>query len=484
MRFRILTLCSWLVLGLATAAPQRNVVLIVADDHGPDLGVYGNPVIRTPHLDRLAGEGTRFSDAFATTASCSASRSVILTGLYNHRTGQYGHEHSYHHFQSFGAVKSLPVMLAEAGYRTASVGKFHVAPEPVYRFQHYFPGDQRNPARMAENARAFLSERSDRPFFLYFCPSDPHRGGGVVEGNPLRPDRFGNPVRDDAGAGEVVYSPDDVIVPPFLADNPATRAELAQYYQSVSRLDRGVGHLLQILKDVGAYDNTLIIYISDHGSAFPGAKTTVYDAGLRSPCIVRLPGARRRGLVNRAAVNWADLTPTILEFAGVSEPRYPSPRLAESLDGLLPPDHGLHGRSFLPILEEENPPGWDETFASHTFHEIQMYYPMRVIRTRTLKLIWNLAHGLPYPFASDLWASAAWQSVLGAGPGGPFGQRTVGQFLNRPRFELYDLASDPWEARNLAEAPEYADRLVELKARLREFQVRTADPWVIKWDYE
>lgn len=123
----------------------------VSADHGQDAGAYGNPVLRTPHIDGLAAEGTRFRYAFATTASCSASRSVILTGLHNHRTGQYGHQHDYHGFESFPNLKSLPVLLSEAGYRTASAGKYHVAPPEAYRFDHLIPGSPRNPIEMAEN---------------------------------------------------------------------------------------------------------------------------------------------------------------------------------------------------------------------------------------------------------------------------------------------------------------------------------------------
>src|SRR5262245_63098543 len=110
---RTLTLIAAVVaaLGLtspAAAAGKRNVVVVVADDHGPDAGCYGNKEVRTPHLDKLAADGTRFLNAFCTTASCSASRSVILSGLHNHLNGQYGHQHSYHHFRSFPSVKGLP----------------------------------------------------------------------------------------------------------------------------------------------------------------------------------------------------------------------------------------------------------------------------------------------------------------------------------------------------------------------------------------
>jgi len=465
-------------------AAKRNVVLFVSDDHGRDAGCYGNPVIRTPHLDSLAAGGTLFTHAFATTASCSASRSVILTGLHNHRTGQYGHTHSYHHFRTFSDIKSLPVLLRSQGYRTASAGKFHVAPEEVYRFDEYISGDARNAVEMAENSKAFITANETKPFFLYFCTSDPHRGGGVVEESAYRPDRFGNRPEGYEGIQEVVYEPDKVIVPSFLPDTPSTRAELAQYYQSISRLDQGVGKLIEILREAGVFEETLFIYISDHGMAFPGAKTTTYEPGLRSPCLVRNPYSNKSGVINHAMITWADLTPTILDFAGADQPTYERHVSIQVTEESLPDRHGLHGRSFLSILEKENPEGWDEVFASHTFHEIQMYYPMRVVRRRDFKLIWNIAYPLPFPFASDLWASATWQSIYRQGSEAQYGVRSVHDYIHRPEFELYDLRNDPDESHNLADNPAYSEVLAELKVSLKKFQERTADPWILKWKYE
>jgi N-sulfoglucosamine sulfohydrolase len=447
---------------------RPNIVLVVSDDHGLDaLGCYGNPIIKTPNLDALAAEGVRLTNAFCTSASCSASRSVILSGLYNHANGQYGHQHSYHHFISFSHIKSLPVMLAEAGYRTARIGKYHVAPEAVYKFDVALRGNSRSPVQMADNCRDFISGDDDKPFFLYFCTSDPHRGGGKANELPGRPDRFGNrPKGGYPGVDEVEYDPEDVVVPPFLPDLPECRAELAQYYQSVSRVDQGVGRLINNLKQAGKYDNTVVIYISDNGVAFPGAKTTLYEPGMNLPCIVRDPRQSSRGITCDALVNFADLAPTILDYAGA-----------------LPGPDSLQGRSFRPALDQEHPEGWDETYASHTFHEITMYYPMRVVRQRRYKLIWNIAHGLDYPFASDLWASATWQATIRTGRK-YYGKRTVEAYLHRPQFELYDLENDPHEVENLAHSPGHQRILNELKSRLKAFQKRTKDPWIVKWQYE
>ncbi len=447
------------------ARPQKNVLLIVADDLGFQIGCYGDPVARTPHLDRLAASGTRFTHAFCTTASCSASRSVILSGQHNHANGQYGHEHAYHHFASFDTVKSLPVVLAAAGYRTCSIGKFHVAPEAVYHFERYEnQGIQgaRNSVRMAENAARFLAEADERPFFLYYCSSDPHRGGppGEFANQNDKPGAY-------PGVQAVRYDPVAVPVPPWLPDRPETRRELAEYYQAVSRFDQGVGGLLDALDATGHADDTLVLFLSDNGPPFPGSKTNLYEPGMNLPLLVRMPGQKNPGGVNHALVNWADLMPTILQYASVA----PSEK------------HELHGRSFLAVLDEERPAGWDEVYASHTFHEITMYYPMRVVRTPRYKYLLNLAHPLPFPFASDLYESPVWQATLREGQT-MFGRRTVEAYVHRPRHELYDLESDPLELVNLADDPGHAEVLRSLRQKLKDWQKRTGDPWVLKYEYE
>jgi N-sulfoglucosamine sulfohydrolase len=165
-------------------------------------------------------------------------------------------------------------------------------------------------------------------------------------------------------------------------------------------------------------------------------------------------------------VTWADVTPTILEFCGA--PHDPS---------------RFHGRSFLSASEEEHPKGCDEIYCSHTFHEVTMYYPMRAVRTRRHKLIWNIAHGLGFPFASDLWGSKTWQAVLERGIT-PYGKRSVEAYHHRPPFELYDIESDPDEIHNLADSADHATLLAELKGKLRQFQEQTKDPWLLKWDRE
>jgi N-sulfoglucosamine sulfohydrolase len=452
---RILVLSVSLAMFATPArAAGRNVVFFVADDHGTEaLGAYGNRVVKTPSLDQLASEGVRFTHAFATTASCSASRSVLLTGVHNHRNGQYGHEHEYHHFSAFPNVRSLPVLLAEAGYRTARGGKFHVAPESVFRFQQVIT---------LPTLEAFIKADSAKPFFVYYGTNEPHR-----------------PFNHDA---EDRVDPRSVTVPPWLPDIPEVRDELALYEASVRKVDKAFGMLVDTLRRTGTYEDTLIVYLSDNGAPFPGSKTNVYEPGIRLPLIVKKPGQARRGSVNTAMISWVDITPTILDFAGVqTAPGPPSQPVGPGRFTNQTP--AIQGRSFLGIIEQEQPEGWDEVYASHTFHEITMYYPMRVVRTRTHKLIWNIAHPLPYPFASDLFESKSWQGAL-ARKLTTFGPRTIQAYRQRPAFELYDLERDPLESANLAADPKHAQVLAQLKARIKAFQERTGDPWVIKWRYE
>ena len=185
-----------LLSSLQAIAAERNVIFFITDDESPTLGCYGDPVAASPHVDALAKDGTVFLNAFATTASCSASRSVVMSGLHNHKNGQYGHAHHFHKFASFHNVVSLalPRVMANAGYRTAQIGKYHVAPEEVYRFEKYIKANGRNAVEMANQVKDFITSDDERPFFLYFGTSDPHRGGGNDKTSALKhkPNLFGN----------------------------------------------------------------------------------------------------------------------------------------------------------------------------------------------------------------------------------------------------------------------------------------------------
>lgn len=452
-------------------AERPNIVVVVADDHGREaVGCYGNPVVSTPTIDRLAAEGLRFENAFCTTASCSASRSVILTGLHAHTNRTYGLVHEPHHFSMSDHVRTLPALMRRAGYRTGRMGKKH------YRPEHLFPFDMDPPEWGSDED--ILRHRDDRwfadrcaefvaggsPFFLYWCSHDPHRDR-PRRAHPLRPDSFGNPDEPFPGDVDQHFDPAEVVVPPFLADLPEVRAELAEYYRAIARLDRGVGRLLEHLEAAGVLDDTVVVYLSDNGAAFPLAKTTLYEPGMALPLIIRDPRRPHAGATTSALVTWADLAPTVLDLAG-------APELAEP----------MFGDSLVPLLDHPGDPGRDHVFASHSLHEVTGYYPMRVVRTRRWKLIHNIAWKLDHPTAADLHASATWQATLREGAA--LGSRSVDSYLHRPRFELYDLEADPLELHDRAADPEQSGRVEEMVGLIRGFQAETRDPWLHKWSYE
>jgi N-sulfoglucosamine sulfohydrolase len=442
---------------VAAQAKARNVLLLIADDLGMQVGCYGDKVIRTRHIDALAKRGVRFTQAHAAVSSCSPSRATIYTGLHTHSNGQYGLAHGKHHQETFENVRSLASLLRDAGYYTGIIGKIHVLPDSVYPFEARITDKlkgNRDVVAMAGAARRFLKQRGKRPFCLVMGYSDPHRAA-----KGFANDLF---ARD---ANEVKYDPKDIVVPYYLPDQPEVRQDLAEYYQSISRLDRGVGLMIELLRELGELENTLIIFLSDNGPPFPGSKTTLYRPGVHLPLIISAPTQQHRGHTNDALVSWVDVLPTILDWARVKAP----PR--------------LQGRSLLPLLDLEHAKGWDEVYCSHQFHEITMYYPMRAIITRRYKLIVNLAPQQDYPLASDLWGSPSWQGILRRGDK-MMGQRSVASFLHRLKEELYDLQSDPKELKNLAADPNHATVLSELRTKLRAWQRATGDEWVILYREE
>jgi len=297
----------------------------------------------------------------------------------------------------------------------------------------------------------------------------------------LKANLFGNKPNCGSypGVDEIFYDPANVRIPGFLSDSPETRTELAQYYQSIARIDQGLGRLIEILKEAGA-------------------KTTVYDPGLRVPFVVRDPYQAKRGFQSEAMVSHVDITPTLLDFAGgldheINGPKgWTDPNKFWREEKLFARDNrggnkkfrSYHGKSWLPALADPGVEHWDAIFASHTFHEIQMYYPMRVFQDKQYKLIWNIAHKLDYPFAADLWEASSWRAQFVKGEDAFYGKKTVGQYIHRAEFELNDLVSDPYEANNLAGDPKHAELLESYQKKMKAMQNELEVPWKIKWEYE
>ncbi len=430
-----------------------NILLLIADDLGRMAGCYGEPCIETPHIDALAAQGTRFDMAFTSTASCSASRSVIYTGLHTHETGQYGLHHGYHHFMTFGDVPTAPALLNDAGYHTGIIGKVHVGPPEVYPWHHREESRTRDVQWVADRTRDYLSKRKEegQPFFLTVGFIDPHRDG--TRGG------FGN---EEFGDLDPVVSPDAVHVPPFLPDIDEVRTELAEYYRSVHRLDRGIGMILDTLSDLRLADDTLVVFLSDNGAPFLNSKTTLFDAGVHLPLIMRRPG-QKPGIANPNLVSFTDLLPSFLDVAGAT------------------PDPGKRrGRSLLPILENTSEqPGWDRVFGSHTFHEVTNYWPTRFMRTARYKYHRNVAWQLDFPFSGDLYGSLSWQGIRRQDPV-MIGDRPLRDYVRRPPEELYDLETDPGEVNNLADDPAHEGLLRDCRGALEDWQKKTRDPWLYR----
>ena len=494
-RFVAAVLCCYATLlspGLLSGPPaelpagdQRNVLVILADDGGFEMAAYGNDRCKTPHLDELAGRSVVFKQAFTSVSSCSPSRSALLSGLPQHENGMYGLYHSYHHFHSFDALQSLPLLLNKTGrFRTGIIGKKHVGPDYLYPFDFSQTEENwsvnkigRNITLIRDFAREFISKAKDarKPFFLYVAFHDPHRCGHGAPQYGVFCEKFGD---GTPGMGlipdwtPVEYSPDDVIVPYFVQDTPAARTDLAAQYRTISRMDQGIGLLLQLLKEFDVEQNTLVVYTSDNGIPFPNGRTNLYDSGMGEPMMVSNPlSTARWGQESEALVSLTDIVPTLLDWFDLPRPNYtifgPNPAV-------------LQGRSLLPVLEKEPVSGWDTVYASHNLHEVTMYYPMRAIRNRNFKLIHNIAYKMPFMIDQDFYISPTFQDILNRTREGKDTRwfKTLQEYYYRSEWELYNLTADPQEQSNVAAVPAYAPVLSALQGQLREWQRATNDPWL------
>lgn len=477
----IALLVVFMLVSVNDAADKRNVLLMVADDEGRESPIYGNDKIKTPNLQALADRSLLFDNAYTSVSSCSPSRSVIMTGLPQHQNGMYGLEHATHHFRSFDDVMSLPRILNKTGdYWTGIIGKKHVAPESVFPYAYSFTEQDgyslnqvgRNITLMKQLARNFLAEakRQDNPFFLYVGFFDAHRGCGVTFCEDFGDGSKGNGVIPDWKPVE--YDPDDVYIPYFIQDTPTARKDIAAQYKTISRLDQGVGLMVQALKDYGFDNNTLILYVADNGCPFPNAKTNLYESGMIEPMMISNPQSTKRwGQKSTSLVSTTNIVPTVLDWFGLKYPDY-------KLFGPHKPT--LQSDSLLPLTESEPDSGWDTVYASHDFHEITNYYPMRVIRTKQYRLIKNLNFKMPYPMATDLYQAPTFQDILNNSIHNHTTKwfKTLDEYYFREQYELYDIVNDPHELKNIIDDPKHASALEDLQTKLHQWRDATDDPWI------
>ena len=429
------------------ANSRPNILLIVSEDNGPELGCYGEPYVQTPVLDRFASNGVRFDRAYVPQAGCSQSRAALLTGLYPHQNGQIGL--ATWKFRLYNEnTPNLIHSLKRSGYRTGLIGKLHVNPASAFPFDYKkIPSSNFSRKKLGDYARfakSFMAD-GDKPFFLSVNYPDPHR--------PF--------IRQIKGIPKNPLSADDVKpLAYFGIDTPELRNQTADYYNCMSRLDTLIGDLLEALSQSGKQKNTLIIYMGDHGADLLRGKRTSYEGGVRVPLIIQWSGREGFGKsVRNELVSTLDLMPTILSAANAALPK------------------GLAGKSLIPMLQGQVK-GWREyLFTEFNLHSAHNFYPQRTIRGERFKLIQNLQSGLlnpGYDFTINRFFDGLQKTITESN-----NVRDAYSLMRRPpAFELYDLNNDPFEFRNLADDKKFRSQLQSLKNKLAEWRRETNDPFL------
>lgn len=404
------------------------MLLVHWHDVGRHLGAYGVMGAPSPVVDRLAGEGIRFDRACATAPLCSPSRGSIFTGLQPQAHGLLGLAH--HGWRYAAGVRTLPALLSGHGWRTALAGMQHESTDArTLGFDELLAqdcGSRCDPVADAASAWLRDAARRESPFLLTVGFTEAHRPyDGYPPGDPA-----------------------SVEVPPYLPDNLSTRADLAAFHGAIRQADAATGRVLDALAAAGLADDTLVVFTTDHGIAFPRAKSTLYDTGIGVALVVRPPRAWRAPRHPTGQLySHVDLVPTVLDALG------------------LPVPDGLHGVSHAPLLHGRDvPPVRGAVFAGKTYHDD--YDPMRCVRTDRYKLIRSFAERPLLALPLDIAASP---TARGLGDDTDASRR-------RPPMELYDLTDDPWEQHNRADDPAFAPVCDELRDRLTRWQLDTADP--------
>lgn len=419
------TLGGAAVSSLRAQGRPPNFLFLISDDHSvPDLGCFGNNAVTTPNLDRLAAQGTKFTQCFVASPQCSPNRSAIFTGCTPHSTST-----SRLHTPMPSWEPSFLEPLAAQGYFTGALRKVHQGNEFNQRLSFY-----ENDLTVYDK---FLDAAAGKPFWLQMGFTDPHRF-----------------YRD--GAFDPPHDPAKVKVPAFLPDSPEVRKDLAHYYDYIARMDKVCGEVLASLERRGLAGNTLVIFTADNGLPFPRAKGTCYDPGLRVPTIARWPGRVAAGATSNALISHVDFAPTWLEAAGIKPPAK------------------MQGVSQLDVLLGRTPSKRTEIFAERNWHD--NFDPIRSVRTERHKLIFNAAPHFPYRPAWDLENSPSWKELVRLRQSGGLTPGQMQMFEpSRPMLELYDLQEDPNEFHNLVGDPRYRQVFEQLRAKLSEWMHDTLD---------
>ncbi len=406
-----------------TQTARPNMLLMVADDLcWRDTGFTGNPDVQTPNLNRLRSEGLLLRQMYSPASTCTPTRSALLTGLYNVRSGAYPN-----HSNVLPGTRSLFTYLRSAGYRVALQNKADVRPAASFPFEYIEGADEYS------KAREFITRDLGQPWLLDFGSNDPHdpwtRG-------PRR-----------------LYDPAKLTVPPYLHDNAVTRKNIAAYYAAITKLDMQVGALLDLLEETDQINNTLVMFVSEQGSSFPyGGKWTAYENGIRSAAVVRWPGHIKANGVTDAMMQYVDVVPTFLAAAGIDPTK---------LDTGCPDATGsreMDGRSFLDVMLGRSDKLRDVIFAQHTAMGVYGTigpFPVRTAATIRYQYIRCLAP--KYTFSINGWRlSKVLQSWTADAQSDFELAKRVDQLYHPPVEALYDLSADPYELKNIVNDPSLA----------------------------
>ncbi|GAB6166318.1 sulfatase [Thermostilla marina] len=418
------------------AAERPNILVIIADDATySDLPIYGGTNVKTPNIDRLAGQGVVFDQAFVTEAMCQPCRSELYTGLY-----PIGNGCCWNHSASRSGVRSMPHYLRPLGYRVGLAGKVHVRPKSVFPFE-IVPGLETNCVSPTVRfdlggCREFITRNAAKPFCLVTALVVPH--AVWTAGDPSH------------------FDPASFELPPHVADTPVSRQDFARYLAEIEVLDQQVGAILKMLDETGHADDTIVVFTSEQGAQFPGCKWTVWNQGVHTALVVRWPGKVRPGRRTSALVQYADVLPTLLDAVGADDP-----------------EGTFDGKSFLPVLLGETDTHREYAFFMHNNVPEGPPYPIRGVTDGKFRYVRNLLpdriyiekHVMGLPEHNPYW-----NSWLMASAEDEATYRVIERYMRRPAEELYCTQDDPFEMTNVADDPQYA----EIKDRLS----RALDQWL------
>ena len=443
----------------ASAQDRPNIIVITADDLGKQLSTYGDP-FWTPNIDAFATRGVKFNKGYVTQASCSSSRSSILTGKFPTTNGQIGLATTAPpgvSNQMFGQWDNIAYSLQSNGYYTGIIGKLHVYPENGFTFNYKKLNyeqtrDMNLTAKRVEEIIKNADNR-DQPFFCYLNYADPH--------TPF--------VQTVKGLPKVPVTTDyiDYLLPeglPFQGVRGNNyRASL--YYNNLARLDEGIGILQRKLEEKGVLDNTLIFFVGDHGAPFTRGKGACFESSVNVPFFVSGPGIAPFQ-TSDSLVSTIDIFPTICDAAGIPTPT------------------SVEGKSLMPVLADPKAEVRDLVFTEFNMHIYRWdnFYPRRAVSDGRYKVIWNLAKQSPvnrdnyYEWVDgDPYHVKLFEAIEGTATAAPYltydsyQWRTYFNFRIPSVVEVYDLQNDPYEHNDLSNDPAYAQIKNELFFQLQYF---------------